>query len=281
MKRKIIAVAGALLLLAACASDSPTLRRFPPEQEESIEAVSPPAAAEQEVGLPPQHLRAIQKFELNEDVVGWLHIPDTGIDEAVLYKNDDSNEYYLHRDFSRNYYYYGSYFADFRSVFGSGLRKDLARNTSIYGYGTDDMEGIRFSQLKKYTDPEFAAAHPYIYFSTLGEDMAWEVFAVFYAHIDLPYNRTDIAYEDWKPTLQAIIDASIYDYGTGEITEDDKFLTLTTGAASVPDENGELVRAKDYTMYRFVVMARLIPPGGGGDTTAEFTEREVRKIAYK
>jgi len=212
----------------------------------SITLLSGGAAANSSVTR--AHL-AQEKAAANADTVGWLTVPGTAIDEPVV-QSLESNDYYQRRNSVGRMSWEGSYFADFRCDFGSGKRADLPANTVIYGHSVDeDPNGGRFSQLKKYTDPDFARAHPYICFSTQQTNAVYEVFAVFVTTVELPYN---------VPTLDAaqraaIVDVaqfySIYDYGV-TITDADKLLTLSSESyaydSSYPNN------------YRFVVMARLV-----------------------
>ncbi|MDR2931991.1 MAG: class B sortase, partial [Oscillospiraceae bacterium] len=141
--------------------------------------------------------KAKEKHAINSDTVGWLQIPNTKIDDVIVFYPGDRNSYYLRRDFNKVPNtgplagQYGSYFADYRSKFEGG-GQGLSRNTVIYGHSMEDNpDGGGFSQLKKYLDEDFARKNPYVYFSTLDEDMAWEVFAVFYTTINFAYNRPD------------------------------------------------------------------------------------------
>ena len=49
--------------------------------------------------------------EKNADVVGWLQIPNTTIDEAVVQTTD--NDFYLRKDVEKNYAYEGCYYVDY------------------------------------------------------------------------------------------------------------------------------------------------------------------------
>lgn len=110
-----------------------------------------------------------QAVKDNSDVVGWLQVPDTKINEPVVQTTD--NEYYLRRDYKKNYSYAGCYYLDYESVlFDEG--KDLPQNAIIYGHnlgnplGTkDDPEADKFAQLLKFDDVEFAKKTPYTYFT--------------------------------------------------------------------------------------------------------------------
>lgn len=223
---------------------------------------------------------------INEDTVGWLSIPDTIISDAVLHKPDDTtNEYYLRKDYTGEYYFNGVYYADFRASFGNGTRDELGVNTCIYGHAiTDNPEedkyDIKFGPLHNFRDEEFARSHPYIFFSTQAEDMVFEVCAVFMANCDnpdLPYNSNPTAEEYVTMFEEEIRPRSIYNYDT-EITEDDKFITLSTCIYEL-DVNGETMTLPyPDTYFRYAIVAKLVDPDEELKTEASFTVNENPQI---
>lgn len=192
----------------------------------------------------------------NSDTIGWLRVQDTRINDPVLFETETKNTYYLRRNFNKEFDFNGSYYADYRSNFGTGLSNELARNTVIYGHShDDDPDATQFSQLKKYRDFEFAKSHPYLYFSTDKEDMAFEIFAVFDAHVNFPYVHSVPTQGYTVPSiLQAIRGASIYNYDVA-VSETDKILTLSTCTYTVDGKPYQPAT----TEYRFVIMGRLVP----------------------
>lgn len=180
----------------------------------------------------------------NPDTVAWLLIPGTRINNSVVQSFD--NLVYLRANERREESIYGCYFADAECSVSS--RELLNHNTIVYGHSDlqDNPEGPRFSELYKFTDPQFASRTPVIEFSTLYDFMNWEVFAVFYTTVDFDYISAEP--EGGVKALAAEAKKqSIYDYGI-QVGEDDHILTLST--CSVKDGN-------DGT-HRFVVMARLL-----------------------
>lgn len=197
-----------------------------------------------------------EKKEENPDTVGWLIVPGTDIDSAIVQNPPDDNSYYLTHDFYRNTSKTATYSADRRCNFTSGLRQDIPQNIALFGHSFDENpDGELFSQLKKYKNPEFARNHPYIFFSTAEEDMTWEVFAVFDVSVDVPYIYPDLEWETLSSVLDVIYDASIYDYEV-KITEDDRLLTITCCTYSIP--GNEKLSPDIPNNYRFAVMARLV-----------------------
>lgn len=220
-----------------------------------------------------------EKYKLNDESIGWIELPNSELSDVVMYhkpanKKDDEKFFYLRRDFNKVpntgplAAQYGTYFADYRSTFGGG-RQGMSRNTTIYGHSMEDNpDGAGFSQLKKFLDEEFARENPYLYFSTAEEDMAWEVFAVFYATRYLVYNKPDEPDEDFLAMIAECEARSIYDYGI-EITPEDKIITLSTCCynfgAGYPND------------YRYVVMAKLVKPGQHLKEDTTFTKNPSPK----
>lgn len=62
--------------------------------------------------------------------MGWININDTPIDYPIMKGND--NEFYLTRDFNKEYLTSGSIFMDYRN---EGFQD---RNTVIYGHHMRD-----------------------------------------------------------------------------------------------------------------------------------------------
>ena len=197
-------------------------------------------------------------IKINSDVVAWLTIPNTKIDNEVLQTTD--NQFYERRDINKNYEWYGCYFADAESVIKD--KASLSPNTVIYGHNMEDRpNGKKFAQLMNYLNEDFAKNNPYIYLETPTEKLTFQVFAVFYtdAIYDSHYafvnpekdaktskfnNMEDIV-EDSKSRSQYIYDV--------DVNGDDKILTLSTCTYKYGGETNK--------EQRFVVQARLLRDG--------------------
>jgi sortase B len=196
----------------------------------------------------------LEKKQLNPYTTGWLYVPGTSLNNPILHNPNENNSFFINVGFDGGFSETGSYFADYRSGFGAS-RDGLGRNTVIYGYsGDDDAKSPYFSQLKKYRDADFAREHPYIYFSTGEENIAWEVFAVFDTHVNLPYNLSDPQVMSVKELLAAVRESSIYDYDVA-VGEQDRVLTLSCAAYDINGQSG-LLNAYEY---RFAVVAKMVP----------------------
>lgn len=106
--------------------------------------------------------------EINEDVVGWLYLPDTVINYPVVQGED--NSYYLKHLVDGSYNANGSLFVDYHN------KMDFSDdNTLIYGHHMDS--GKMFATLVKYKNQEFYDAHPVAYFLTEEKDYKVEIFS--------------------------------------------------------------------------------------------------------
>jgi len=91
--------------------------------------------------------------EVNEDIVGWLTIPDTQIDYPFVISQD--NDYYLRRDLYGNYALAGTIFMDYR-CYTDTVRSDFTDfNTVIYGHNMNN--GSMFGELSLFADEGFFA----------------------------------------------------------------------------------------------------------------------------
>lgn len=122
--------------------------------------------------------------EQNSDFVGWLTVHGTEIDYPVMKSSENDPEFYLHRDFDKNYSYSGSLFI------GEGCNAD---SDIFVIYGHNMNAGTMFGTLDSFRDPVFASEHPYILFRTPAGDRVYRVFAAFQTKI-VPEDSDAFAY---------------------------------------------------------------------------------------
>ncbi len=250
--------------MAGCQAREPEPVESPPPSSSSRPSSSssrPSSSSSSETYTPEDLMSYVDQIAewqetINSDIIGWLKIPGTNIDDAVVfYPNDppdNPNSYYLRKDLYKRYSQAGSYFIDVRSKYdGSAAGQSL--NTVIYGHSidmNDDPEADYFSQTKKYLELDFAKENPYIYFSLAGEDLVWEVFSVFHCKTNFAYNTPDPDEKEYAELINEAVKRSEYIYPDIDVSASDKILTLSTCVYKFtpgvyPNE------------YRYVVMARL------------------------
>ena len=287
MKKRILALLLAVLMLLSLSScdsrEKPEPEETPKQEEVQTPEVKPEKPEEKQeieeeiVIEKPELGEEIAKLKAkNDDVVGWLQIPDTEIDNAVV--QTTNNEFYLRKDELKQYSWTGCYWIDFECTVGP-TAEDLGRSTVIYGHNVnydDGKDKERFSQLFHFADEQWAKEHPYIYFSTPEEDMAWEVFAVAYTTDDFNYIQV---LKDRKVSSEQITEAQMinivnearerseYDYNDVEVNGDDKIITLSTCSYKYGRRND----------VRFIVMAKLVTEEDTPVETANITINEDKK----
>lgn len=162
----------------------------------------------------------IDLYSINSDYMGWINIKNTPIDYPIVKGNN--NEFYLTRDFNKEYLATGSIFMDYRN---EGFQD---KNTVIYGHHMRDKS--MFGSLKKYKDLNYLQKNKYINITTKdNEKLVYEIFGVYVTSSDdiesisVNFNNQ----EDFSKYIKEIHKKSIYDLGT-DVKSTDKILTLAT-----------------------------------------------------
>ncbi|WP_051569386.1 class B sortase [Alkaliphilus transvaalensis] len=175
-------------------------------------------------------------LEINEDLVGWITVTNTRIDYPVV-KGED-NDFYLRHNLLKEQSKAGAIFMDFRN------KAFLDEEHKIL-YGHNMRDGSMFKDLLKYQNEDFLYHNPIIKFSTLYEEIKWEIFSVYVTSVDFYYIQTEFngqqAYQDF---LKSIKEKSIFNTDV-EVSEKDQILTLSTCSY-------------DFDNARFVLHARRI-----------------------
>ncbi len=134
---------------------------------------------EEEPELTDEQVRAqIKKLqEINPDIVGWIRIPNTVIDYPVLQSSESDPEYYLYRNYKKEYTQYGSIFLQ------SGTAIDGSdQNLLLYGHSMND--GRMFASLLRFGELEVYKQSPVITFNTAEGGGKWKIISVFKTNTD-------------------------------------------------------------------------------------------------
>ncbi len=110
----------------------------------------------------------------NTDVKGWIKINDTKINYPLLQGID--NDYYLNRNYQKEYSSYGSIFIDKDSNLD-----DVNSNVIIYGHSMKDQE--MFQNLLNYANKEYYDSHKIIEIYTNNEARKYEIVTVFKSRV--------------------------------------------------------------------------------------------------
>lgn len=175
-------------------------------------------------------------YLLNNDVVGWIQIPDTVINYPVMH-TPGWKDYYLHVDLYDEYSNHGSIYAREECDFLTP-----SDNVTIYGHNMKD--GTMFAALRKYEDRSFWEDHQYIFLDTLTQRHIYQVICVFQTTASvgegfgyhLFVDAADEAeYNEYISTCQSL---AMYDTGLSA-EYGDKLITLSTCVFN--QTNGRLV----------------------------------------
>ncbi len=157
--------------------------------------------------------------EVNEDVLGWIRIPDTPIDYPLLQGED--NDYYLKRMWDKTPNSVGSIFLE---CLNSPDFTDY--NTIVYGHNMNN--GTMFSSLEQFSSLDYWKAHPYVYIATNEGVYRYEIFVFFQPEVDtLAYGMNLLRKDTKERFLEQSLEKSWIDTGiVPPIT--DRILTLST-----------------------------------------------------
>ena len=156
----------------------------PAENSSPTENSSEPAESVSLTTAPPRHDLTALAAE-NSDCVGWLTIPDTGIDYPVMHTPDDP-EHYLRRDFYGESASGGTPFLDGRNL-------AEAENQNLILYGHNMMDGSMFKPLISYLEPSFQETHKEIYLELSEKQYRYELMTVLETNTQCSlYRYTDL-----------------------------------------------------------------------------------------
>ncbi len=196
--------------------------------------------------------------------MAWLYIPGAEVDDPVMQAED--NGFYLNRDELREYSTWGCYYADCRNHLSG--RDALDTNTVIYGHSANDCDpdGVRFTKLHRYMDADFVKKNPYIYLSVDGDDLIFQITALFITDTGFDYIDPNPMGSKLTEFFQTVEKKNWLDIDGVTFSEGDTFLTLSTCCRKYDKTNSG--------NQRLVVMAKLLPEGA---TEQAFTVKLVKK----
>ena len=199
-------------------------------------------------------------YAINEDVAGWIKIPDTQISYPVVQYVD--NIYYNRRDFYRQQNQHGVPWLEYRSTL-----EPQADNYVIYGHNMAD--GQMFGELMKYKPTveglDFLQKHPIITMDDVYRDNEYKIMAVFITNAKEEYG--DIFYYNYYTDLS---DKTVFDEFVSEVTarsyytsdvdvkHGDQFITLSTCSYEYGPVSAD-------AHVRTVVVGRRLRPGEKSD----------------
>jgi sortase B len=119
-------------------------------------------------------IRFEKMYQENNDFAGWIIIGGTVINYPVM-GNGAAKDYYLHRNFFKDYSYSGIPFLD-KECNIADFKDEKAVNLIIYGHNMKN--GSMFHELVDYTDKDFAESHEEIVFDSIWDPGTYRLVAV-------------------------------------------------------------------------------------------------------
>ena len=185
-------------------------------------------------------------YRQNHDFIGWITIDDTNVDYPVMYTpyDNEDGEYYIHRDFDKEYSAAGLPFMDKNCTLNPPTD-----NWIIYGHNMNS--GKMFRDIIKYESQEFYEDHKTFTFDTIYEDGVYEVIGAFYSQI-YPEGSNEFKYyefvgaageDDFMEYVNNIKRLSIIDTGV-DVQYGDQLVTLSTCSYHVEDGRFAVIARK-------------------------------------
>ncbi len=184
---------------------------------------------------------------VNSDIMGWIKIKGTQVNNPVLQSPATDSTYYLYRNYKKISSGFGSIFLDSLCKY-----EKPSKNLILYGHNMRD--GSMFGNLLKYDNLDFYKAHPTIMFDTLNEQADWKIISIFktntleehgkifdYLKIDFAKDKDFLNFV-YDVKVRSLIDTPI------DIGKNDHIITLSTCSYELDD-------------FRTVVVARKVREG--------------------
>ena len=179
-----------------------------------------------------------QAYSINNNLVGWLTIPGTEIDTAILQGKDNSR--YLTYDFYERYTTettgtnYGNLYLDYRC----SNTDDVSRNMVIHGHTTGRASGVpkqAFRSLYDYKDMNHFIENPIIKYQTLNGEHTYKICAVFLSTTQTKddngymfnYIYPDMSENNMVGYIEQVQQRMLYETGVS-LEPTDKVITLST-----------------------------------------------------
>lgn len=174
--------------------------------------------------------------EINKDVTGWIYINGTDVSFPIV--QGPSNDYYLFRDYEKNYLISGSIFLD------SANANDFSDSHTIV-FGHNMHNGAMFGTLDLFMKSEYRDEHPYIHI--LLPDGTWhkyEIFSTYVADInDGTFKIFNDNEEEYDKYLKLTAEKNLYS-NTAPPENRERILTLSTCTDDSDDYKRLVIQAK-------------------------------------
>lgn len=173
----------------------------------------------------------------NKDCVGWLKVVDMDVNYPVMLTKQNP-EFYLRRDFNKEYSYMGTPFMDANCNIG------ISKNLIIYGHNMKN--GRMFAPLMKFKNKECFDEHQIIEFVTPNEKAIYHIVCVAKVKADDSWYSfiEDSGESHYNERIKELYSKSLY-HSDYEFGYNDEFLTLSTCEYSQNDGRLIVVAVKE------------------------------------
>lgn len=175
----------------------------------------------------------------NDDLVGWISVPDSRIDYPVVQAND--NDYYLNHAFDRSYLAAGTIYIDYRNS------KDFTENYNTIIYGHNMLSGAMFSCISDFFNRNYFNENRYIYIYTDQGIYVYKTFNIYKVKIDkdVSYIRRNFeSGEEFVDFCNSMLQKSAVKVDDVDFNENDRIITLSTCTNSHNDNERYCLQAK-------------------------------------
>ena len=204
----------------------PSKETTAPTTEATTEATTVPAESQPVIN---DKVLELQKMlEENPETYGWIMVPNTRIDEVVMF-SPERPDFYLYSN-------YNGWFNAGGTAYIDEVCSVDPETQVLQIYSHNMLSGAHFGTLNYYAKQEFWEENPYIYFTTINEARTFEVVTAGYmpyikAAKEGQYRFSDfITYStvaEFEEHIQHFLDSSVIE--TGVVPEYlDNFIMLVT-----------------------------------------------------
>ena len=172
---------------------------------------------------------------MNDDLIGWLYIPDTAIQYPIVSSTD--NDYYLHHTFDKSKNACGCIFMD------KDNQIDFSSDNTVL-HGHNMKNGTMFGSLRKFEKKSYWESHPYIWIIRENTAMKYEIFSVGITEAGSEVYTLEFgSSENFDSYLEKRIHQGAAYETDVNVTSSDKILTLST-CTSDTETGRRVVQAK-------------------------------------
>lgn len=211
---------------------------------------------------------------INPDVVGYINIYGTGLEEVITQSSNGERDYYLYRDWKGNYNVHGTVYFDNNFSFTDPTAKAWLL------YGHNNANGSGFPQIHKYDPNRQGSASTLAYYKdhhlaqldTVDEAGTWQIFAVLafsnnpddgehFNFLDNSFANTN-EYQEYIDNIRirSLINTPV------KVTTDDTIAVLCTCITDGYNVYG------NYTDWRLLMAMRRVPYGEEAEFDASLVE---------